>query len=140
MRPLSAWQAEGVRRIDGSRFSRADVRGALLLPDGAGGEAFMVYANFNVIRRYNPSDDYALAVGLLGNAAAEPGGPRIYAWRGCARRIVSYPGCVHRPPPRHRSSPRRITSSAIPIRRTDTGIIRRKITRSTPPAWPPSPP
>ena len=70
MRPLGAWQAEGVRRIDGRRFSRADVRGALLLPDGPGGEAFIVYENFRVIRRYNPSDDYALAVGLLGNAAA----------------------------------------------------------------------
>ncbi len=70
MRPLSAWQAEGIRRIDGRRFSRTDVHGALLQPDGPGGEAFLVYDNFHVIRRYNPSDDYALAVGLLGNAAA----------------------------------------------------------------------
>jgi membrane-bound lytic murein transglycosylase B len=36
-------------------------------PDGAGGEAFLVYANFAAIRRYNPSDFYALAVGLLGD-------------------------------------------------------------------------
>ncbi len=59
-----------MRRIDGRPFSRADVPGAVVLPDGAGGEAFMVYANFNVIRRYNPSDYYALAVGLLGNASS----------------------------------------------------------------------
>jgi membrane-bound lytic murein transglycosylase B len=70
MRPLNAWMAEGVRRVDGSPFSRGDVRGALVLPDGAGGEAYMVYQNFHVIRRYNPSDYYALAVGLLGYAAA----------------------------------------------------------------------
>jgi membrane-bound lytic murein transglycosylase B len=69
-RPLGAWMAEGVRRIDGSKFSRADVHGAVVLPDGAGGEAFMVYQNFHVIRRYNPSDYYALAVGLLGTAAS----------------------------------------------------------------------
>jgi membrane-bound lytic murein transglycosylase B len=68
-RPLGAWQAEGVRRIDGRGFSRADVHGAVIQPDGAGGEAFMVYQNFHVIRRYNPSDYYALAVGLLGNAS-----------------------------------------------------------------------
>ncbi len=68
VRSLGEWQADGVRRIDGTRFSRADVRGAVLMPDGEGGEAFMVYANFNVIRRYNPSDYYALAVGLLANA------------------------------------------------------------------------
>lgn len=67
-RPLGAWEAIGVRRLDGTRFSRQDVIGAVVLPDGAGGEAYMTYANFSVIRRYNPSDFYALAVGLLGNA------------------------------------------------------------------------
>jgi membrane-bound lytic murein transglycosylase B len=70
MRPLAEWQASGIRRADGTKFSRGDVRGALVLPDGPGGEAFMVYQNFHVIRRYNPSDFYALAVGLLGYAAA----------------------------------------------------------------------
>ena len=69
MRTLAEWEKAGVRRADGSRFSRGDVRGALLLPDGAGGEAFMVYPNFHAIRRYNPSDYYALAVGLLGTAS-----------------------------------------------------------------------
>jgi membrane-bound lytic murein transglycosylase B len=67
---LGAWQAMGVRRIDGTAFSLSDVMGALLMPDGAGGEAFMTYANFHAIRRYNPSDFYALAVGLLANAVA----------------------------------------------------------------------
>jgi membrane-bound lytic murein transglycosylase B len=36
-------------------------------PDGAGGEAFAVFANFAAIRRYNPSDYYAIAVGLIGD-------------------------------------------------------------------------
>ena len=67
---LGEWERLGVRRIDGARFSRPDIAGALLLPDGAGGEAYMVYANFGAIRRYNPSDFYALAVGLLGQASA----------------------------------------------------------------------
>ena len=32
-----------------------------------GRRAFLVLANFAAIRRYNPSDFYALAVGLLGD-------------------------------------------------------------------------
>ena len=70
VRSLRSWDQLGVRRADGARFSRMDVTGALLLPDGSAGDAFMVYRNFNVIRRYNPSDFYALAVGLIGDAAA----------------------------------------------------------------------
>jgi membrane-bound lytic murein transglycosylase B len=65
-RSLGEWMKLGVRREDGSPFGRSDVMGAVLLPDGPGGDAFMVYGNFGVIRRYNPSDFYALAVGLLG--------------------------------------------------------------------------
>ncbi|PYD75864.1 lytic murein transglycosylase [Novacetimonas pomaceti] len=66
-RTLREWMDMGVRQIDGSPFPRPDMRGAVLRPDGAGGDSFMVYRNFNAIRRYNPSDFYALAVGLLGN-------------------------------------------------------------------------
>lgn len=68
-RPLSEWARLGVRRADGTGFSRGDAEGALLVPDGGvPGEGFITYANFGAIRRYNPSDFYALAVGLLGDA------------------------------------------------------------------------
>ncbi len=67
-RPLGDWARVGVTRADGLPFSRGDVQGAVLMPDGADGEAFMVYANFTAIRRYNASDYYALAVGLLGDS------------------------------------------------------------------------
>ena len=70
VQPLTRWDQAGVRRSDGTRFSQQDAKGALIMPDGAAGDAFMVYANFNVIRRYNPSDFYALAVGLIASAAA----------------------------------------------------------------------
>jgi membrane-bound lytic murein transglycosylase B len=70
-RPLGEWMRLGVMREDGTPFSTTTPLGGLVLPDGAApGEGYMVYANFNAIRRYNPSDFYALAVGLLGNAAA----------------------------------------------------------------------
>jgi len=65
-RSLAQWMALGVRRSDGGVFSRPDAEGAVLQPDGPGTEAFMVYRNFDAIRRYNPSDYYALGVGLLG--------------------------------------------------------------------------
>ena len=69
-RSLAEWMRLGVQRTDGRPFGRADAMGGLVLPDGAApGEAYMTYANFGVIRRYNPSDFYALAVGLLGDAA-----------------------------------------------------------------------
>lgn len=67
VRPLAWWQQQGVRPRAGE-FDSSVYEGAVIRPDGPGGEAFIVYHNFNVIRRYNPSDFYALAVGLLGDA------------------------------------------------------------------------
>ena len=67
-RSLGEWMGLGIRREDGTAFSRNDVAGALVLPDGAAGEAFMTYTNYTAIRRYNPSDFYALSVGLLGDS------------------------------------------------------------------------
>jgi membrane-bound lytic murein transglycosylase B len=67
-RPVGEWARLGVRGMDGGPLPRGDVPAALVLPDGPPGEAFLVYANFAAIRRYNPSDYYALAVGLLGDA------------------------------------------------------------------------
>jgi membrane-bound lytic murein transglycosylase B len=64
---LAYWLGQGVQRLPGAvKNVPADTPAALLLPDGEGGEAFLVYANFSVIRHYNPSDFYALAVGALG--------------------------------------------------------------------------
>ena len=70
-RPLGEWSRLGVTRENGEAFGRPEVMGGVVVPDGAApGEGYMVYANFQAIRRYNPSDFYALAVGLLGDAAA----------------------------------------------------------------------
>jgi membrane-bound lytic murein transglycosylase B len=66
-RPLSAWAQEGVRPISGRWAATADTPAGLVAPDGAGGEKFLVFGNFAAIRRYNPSDYYALAVGLIGD-------------------------------------------------------------------------
>ena len=47
-----------------------DTPAGLLAPDGAGGDTFLVFSNFAAIRRYNPSDFYAIAVGLIGDQVA----------------------------------------------------------------------
>jgi membrane-bound lytic murein transglycosylase B len=65
-RALDEWAALGVQRLPGAEELPGSTQAALLLPDGPAGEAFLVYANFRVIRRYNASDYYALAVGALG--------------------------------------------------------------------------
>lgn len=69
-RPLREWTAMGVRRPDGSALPGLDLPTAIMLPGGAGGQAFAVYPNFNVIRRYNPSNFYALVVGMLSDRVA----------------------------------------------------------------------
>ncbi len=67
MRPLGDWMRQGVRPLDGAWRAGSDVPAAIVAPDGEGGEAFVVHANFKAIRRYNPSDFYAIAVGLIGD-------------------------------------------------------------------------
>ncbi|MCS6761923.1 MAG: lytic murein transglycosylase, partial [Candidatus Devosia symbiotica] len=63
--PLSQWQAMGIQRISGRAFPRPGDMGRLYMPAGASGPVFLLLPNFDVIKRYNNSDSYALAVGHL---------------------------------------------------------------------------
>jgi membrane-bound lytic murein transglycosylase B len=66
VRTIDFWESQGVQRLPGGADLPGATPAALLLPDGAGGQAFLIYANFHAIRKYNPSDFYALCVGALG--------------------------------------------------------------------------
>jgi membrane-bound lytic murein transglycosylase B len=66
-RPLSDWIRRGVRPADGRWAAPTDTPAGLVAPDGTGTDSFVVFGNFSAIRRYNPSDFYALAVGLIGD-------------------------------------------------------------------------
>jgi len=66
-RPLTDWLRIGVRPTSGRLLAYSNQSAAVVQPDGPGGQAFLAYANFSAIRRYNPSDFYALAVGLIGD-------------------------------------------------------------------------
>lgn len=62
---LADWQGIGVTRANGKAFPRATDTARLYMPMGGNGPVFAVLANFGVIKRYNNSDSYALAVGHL---------------------------------------------------------------------------
>ena len=71
--PMSAWAARGVTRLDGRPLGEGSA--GLLLPAGAGGPAFLVTHNFEVIFSYNAAESYALAIAILAQRLA--GGPGI---------------------------------------------------------------
>ncbi len=74
----SRWSAEGVRTMDGRPLPEFG-DGMILLPAGARGPAFLVGPNFRAILRYNNSNSYALAVGLLAQGIAGGAGVQA-AW------------------------------------------------------------
>lgn len=69
-RPLRDWLNLGVTAADGTALPPLEMETSILLPGGAGSQAFAIYPNFHVIRRYNPSDFYALVIGLLSDRVA----------------------------------------------------------------------
>ncbi len=77
----SWWLAKGAKRADGMAWSKTDAAGAasLILPAGATGPAFLIFANHMAIRTYNNSTAYALGVGLLADRMAG-GGPLVTPW------------------------------------------------------------
>lgn len=67
---LSQWQSIGVVRTNGQAYPRPGDTAELKVLEGRDGPAFLVLHNFNMLKRYNNSDRYALAVGLLADQIA----------------------------------------------------------------------
>ena len=83
--PLSDFAARGLRRTDGRPLPDKG-EASLFLPGGLGGPVFLITENFEVIRGYNTSDSYALAVGHLADRLA--GAPALAApWPNNALRL-----------------------------------------------------
>jgi len=75
---FAEWQALGARRADGKPFPAAG-QGILFFPSGASGPGFIVTENFAVLKEYNNSDAYAIAVGHLADRM-RGGSPIKTAW------------------------------------------------------------
>ena len=60
----SGWAALGVTPVSGG-FDDAHGMASILLPGGAEGASFMIFANFAVLEKYNTADAYVIGVGHL---------------------------------------------------------------------------
>ena len=68
----------GVRDMNGNAVGNYGAA-RVIEPAGGGGPAFMVFKNFDVIKRYNNATSYAIGVGHLGDRIAGAG-PLRGAW------------------------------------------------------------
>ena len=62
---LRQWQRLGVRRTDGGDLPRRDLMASMVFAEDPGGPAFLVYANYRTILKWNRSTFFAVAVGSL---------------------------------------------------------------------------
>jgi membrane-bound lytic murein transglycosylase B len=83
---LSEWQKIGFKRPGGKAFPRPDDKAVLKILAGTEGPAFLMMKNFFVLKSYNSSDSYALAVGLLAD--------RLAGWSGLVQSWPRPPGSL----------------------------------------------
>jgi peptidoglycan lytic transglycosylase B len=64
-RPSAEWSRLGVRPVGGAPMSGREPDGSVLLPDGLGGRALLVFDNFRATMKWNKSVPFAAAVGMI---------------------------------------------------------------------------
>jgi membrane-bound lytic murein transglycosylase B len=64
-RPLAEWIRMGVRSVGAPLTGREAAEASLLLPDGLGGRALLVFDNFRATMRWNKSVKFAASVGMI---------------------------------------------------------------------------
>jgi membrane-bound lytic murein transglycosylase B len=67
-RSVAEWSRLGVRAAGSVPLSGHEPDAALVLPDGPGGTALLVYDNFRVIKKWNNSTYFAAAVGYIADS------------------------------------------------------------------------
>lgn len=74
-KPVKAWAAMGVKKMNGGALPAVDDAASILLPAGFRGPAFIIYPNFKAVMNWNRSTLYALSVGILARQIV--GGPPV---------------------------------------------------------------
>jgi membrane-bound lytic murein transglycosylase B len=69
-RATGEWSRLGIRGVDAGPLAGRENQASLVMPDGAGGPAFLVYDNFRTIMKWNKSTYFATAVGYLADSMA----------------------------------------------------------------------
>jgi hypothetical protein len=73
-KPIADWTNLGVRAADSTALKPNVENGAILLPAGMRGPAFMIFSNYKVVLKYNNATSYAIAVCTLADMiAGRPG-------------------------------------------------------------------
>ena len=65
---LAQWSRLGVRRADGGPLPRGTLEASILRPGGDQGPSVLVYGNYRVLLKWNSSNYFASAVGLLADS------------------------------------------------------------------------
>jgi len=79
IKSIQYWLNNGISLIKANKSVPMDDEARLFLPAGSSGPAFLLLKNFDVIKRYNNADAYALAIGHLADRI-EGGGPIRATW------------------------------------------------------------
>lgn len=68
---LSYWASMGVKTYGGGALPQENMMASIVAPDGLGGEAYIVYNNYQTIMDWNRSTYFATSVGLLADRLAQ---------------------------------------------------------------------
>lgn len=79
LRPVAFFAERGVTRIKGKPFPQPDEPAFLYVPAGKDGPKFLMTRNYLVLKGYNFSDSYAMAVAHMADRL-KGGGPFVQPW------------------------------------------------------------
>lgn len=75
-RTVAGWSGLGIRSVTGKNWSQEALflEAKLLMPAGAKGPVFLTFKNFDVLKKYNNSDSYAIGITVLADTLqSKPG-------------------------------------------------------------------